>query len=374
MTDPISVALRDLKSPKSKNRAFSADVLGQLASQEENLSRRGEVVLALQGALSDTEPMVRYNAALSLGELEAKEAKEDLIRLMQDPDPLVRQGGAIALGEIGDFSVRPILEDALQSGTPEVRFQAIVSLVNLLGEEALPLVKRTLQDPDGEVRAQAIGGLHDLLKNVPEAKEECLRLVRPFLSDLHPEARFEAALLLAALGERVAASVLLDFIKHKAHSLDACEALGKLGDVVALTPLRKLWQGFFTAPVVALRAAQAVVRLDPRGAQKEREFLYKNAKKQSEVRPMALSYIAELSEEEGLSLLCEMLQDPRELMALSLIDLLVEAYPRARQASKEEIIASLKAAKEGHTDDETRSEAKVALEKLQPTDPEHPYR
>jgi HEAT repeat protein len=364
MRDPIEVALDDIKSTKPKVRAAAADTLGQLASQEGVLRERPVVIEALRAALRDTEPMVRYNAALSLGEIKSLEAKHDLSDLLQDPDALVRQGSVIALGELGDRSMLPMLEGVLRSGSPEVRFQAIVSLVTLLGVEAKPYLKQTLQDSDGEVRAQAIGGLSDLLQTEPSAEAEVARMVRPFLLDLHPEARFEAALLLAKTKEPLAVPVLLEFAKDKAHGMDACEALGLLGDRSSIERLRKIWSGLFTSTAVSMRAAQAIIRLSPNDSIREREFLYKQAKKHTEFRSLGITYIAELAEDEGLFFLCKELQNEREVLALSMVDALVAAYPRVSQSAKGQILDSLQMVQLRHIDEETRNETALALATL----------
>ena len=365
MRDPIEVALQDLKSNKPKVRAAAADNLGQLASQEDILPARPIVIEALRAALRDAEPTVRYHAALSLGEIKSLEAKHDLANLLQDPDPLVRQGSVIALGELGDRAMLPMLEGVLQRGSPEVRFQAIVSMVALLGAEAKPYLKQTLQDTDGEVRAQAIGGLSDLLQTEPGAEAEIAHMVRPFLSDLHPEARFEAALLLAKTREPLAAAVLIEFAKDNAHGLDACEALGLLGDTSVVERLRKIWSGFFTSTAVSMRAAQAVIRLSPNDSNREREFLYKQARKHNEFRSLGITYIAELAEDQGIFYLCKELQNEREVLALSMVDSLVSAYPRASQIARGQIVDTLQMVQSRHVDEETRNETALALATLQ---------
>jgi hypothetical protein len=368
MFDPIEVALQDIKSNKPKVRAASADNLGQLASQENLLPMRPLVIEALRVALHDADPTVRYHAALSLGEIKSLEAKHDLANLLQDPDPLVRQGSVIALGELGDLSMLPKLQDALQHGSPEVRFQAIVSMVTLLGAEAKPYLMQTLQDSDGEVRAQTIGGLSDLLQVEPSAEAEVIGAVRPFLSDPHPEARFEAALLLAKAKDPLAVPILLEFAMDNAHGLDACQALGLLGDASIVESLRKIWSGFFTSTAVSMRAAQAVIRLSPNQSSRERKFLYKQAKKHNEFRALGITYIAELAEEEGVFFLCKELQNEREVLALSLVDALVAAYPKTSHLAKAQILDTLRMVQLRHIDEETRNETGLALATLQTAD------
>jgi HEAT repeat protein len=364
MRDPIEVALEDLQSPKAKARAAAADALGQLASQEGFLPQRPHVIEALRRTLRDADASVRYHSVLSLAEIKSLEAKNDIAELMRDPDVMVRQGSVIALGELGDASVAPILEEAWKTGPPEVRFQALASLVALLNEEARPYLQQALQDPDGEVRAQAIGGLNDLIQEKPALAAELVRAVKPYISDLYTEARFEAALLLSRARDLASVPVLLEFAKDKSHGLDACEALGLLGDTSVVPQLRKVASGFFTSAAVSMRAAQAIVRLSPRDADREREMLQKQAKKNNEIRPLAIMYIAELAEDEGLLFLCRMLQNEREPLALSIVDSLAIAYSKASSIAKSQIIDSLKWVEARHQDKETRDETVIVLSKL----------
>jgi L-fucose mutarotase/ribose pyranase (RbsD/FucU family) len=158
--------------------------------------------------------------------------------------------------------------------------------------------------------------------------------------------------------------VLLEFAKDKSHGLDACEALGLLGDSSVAPQLRRVWSGFFTPGAVAMRAAQAVIRLAPLDSPLEREFLTKQAKKNTELRPLAITYIAELAEDEGIFFLCRMLQNEKERLALSIVDALAAAYPKASRTSQAQIIDSLRWVDLRHKDQETREETAIVLSKL----------
>ena len=72
-------------------------------------------VPALVEGLKDFDPLVRGQAALSLGKLRAKSALVPLISLLKDPDEHVRGSAAYAVGLVGDRSaakdLRPLSED-----------------------------------------------------------------------------------------------------------------------------------------------------------------------------------------------------------------------------------------------------------------------
>jgi deoxyhypusine monooxygenase len=81
---------------------------------------------------SDINPLVRHEAAFSLGQLgftAGIQALADAVR--SDPSLFVRHEAAIALGVIGSESARKTLNEALDDESEEVRESALVALANL---------------------------------------------------------------------------------------------------------------------------------------------------------------------------------------------------------------------------------------------------
>lgn len=366
--DPVVVALRDLRSRDGKIRAFSADVLGQLFSREERSeAQRQEAEAALLAALQDPEPLVRYNATLSLAEMKATSARTALEEILKDPHPLVRQGAAMALGEMGDLAARPILEEALRDGPPEVRFQAVVSLAHLLEQEALPLIRQAFSDHDGEVRAQAASCLGDLQDT------SSIELLAGKLNDPYPDARFEIALALGRMGDTRAVPTLLEFLKHTEHRWAAIGVLGQLKDKSAISPLRKLWRSFFNPMGLKIQAATAVMLLEgPENEEsilKEKEFLCKQARrKRSEARGVAIECLGKLEARWALEELASQLGDHRDSFATEIAAALLRAWERGAYREQDAlwrgIREALKEVKEKHSDPEARAQAEKTLEVL----------
>lgn len=84
---------------------------------------------------------MRFEAAMYLGRRsrdEAKRAIPVLKRLLNDTDPAVRFNAAVALWKLqpGSPSPVPVLESALVSVDPEVRIWAAHALVQVIGADA----------------------------------------------------------------------------------------------------------------------------------------------------------------------------------------------------------------------------------------------
>jgi len=93
----------------------------------------------LLAELSNTEPEMRYEAALALGELGAEEAVPQLSKLTSDNDSEV-QGAAIkAMGEIGGDQAKRVLKELVRSQDARIREAATSALKELLFcEDPLP--------------------------------------------------------------------------------------------------------------------------------------------------------------------------------------------------------------------------------------------
>ncbi|MDG6939022.1 MAG: HEAT repeat domain-containing protein [Nitrososphaerota archaeon] len=82
--------------------------------------------------LHDTDPLVKHEAAFSMGQMGLSSANPALEKaVLTDPDPVVRHESAAALGAIGSQSSRATLEKALKDGEDIVKNSAEASLFNL---------------------------------------------------------------------------------------------------------------------------------------------------------------------------------------------------------------------------------------------------
>jgi len=107
------------------------------------LARYGNasVIPVLEAGLKDADPLVRGEAALSLGKLKARTALKDLAGAFADPDDHVRGSAAYAMELIGDpaamDALRPLLKDQ----------SAFVQAV--AAEALLKLGDKTVKPPEG---------------------------------------------------------------------------------------------------------------------------------------------------------------------------------------------------------------------------------
>ena len=150
---------------------------------------------ALIGALKDSDPLVRENAATALGWLgeAAREAVEPLVAALGDEDVYLRGAASVALGRIGAAAV-PALVRALGDANAEVRRSAAIACGRLgsPGRGALPALIKAMADKDENVRfaaAVALGGLG-------AAAQDAVPALTGALPDRDPDVRGGAALAL----------------------------------------------------------------------------------------------------------------------------------------------------------------------------------
>ena len=101
--------------------------------------------------LHNANPAMRYEAARACGELEAKAAVPELIKLVSDPDREVQFAAVGALGQIGGERAKRILEQCARSSDEAMRLAAEDALAELaLGRQPLDLLVLGLDDEPGE--------------------------------------------------------------------------------------------------------------------------------------------------------------------------------------------------------------------------------
>jgi HEAT repeat protein len=91
--------------------------------------------------LHSSNPAMRYEAARACGELGAKAAVPDLVRLVSDPDREVQFAAVAALGQIGGQKAQRVLERCARSSDEAMRLAAEDALGELqLGQQPLDLL------------------------------------------------------------------------------------------------------------------------------------------------------------------------------------------------------------------------------------------
>jgi HEAT repeat protein len=258
-TITFDAALRDLEHKDPRVRAAAAHALG-------SVEEPGEVARAargLLGVLADARSEVRATAAMSLGELGDPSACEALENRLDDGDPAVRQTAAIALGRIGAARSLPRLRQALELGPADLRFQAATTLVEIDPAAAYEPLVAALTDTDSEVLGAVALGLGQIGDNRAAGH------LAELLDHDNKKVRFDAAYALSQLGDKRATGELSSHVEDRALGWDAIEALEGLGDRQAVGALAKAWISPRTPRPLRLRAAAAVLALDPEGDEVE---------------------------------------------------------------------------------------------------------
>jgi HEAT repeat protein len=254
-TITLPAALRDLRAGSVKARLLAADLLGDVEGDGRPAALEG-----LRAALDDDAAEVRAEAATSLGAQRDLGAVDALIERLGDGAGPVRQAAAIALGSIGDGRAFAPLAQALRDGPADLRFQAATSLTEIDPLAAFTPLCAATGDPDPQVVgavALALGATGD-----PRAPGHLARL----LEHEAPAVRFDAAYALAQRRDRRGREVLEAALTDHERDWDAVCALEELGDRAAAPALIALLRRRATSPQVAVRAAGAVLTLDPDGA------------------------------------------------------------------------------------------------------------
>lgn len=254
-------------------------------------------------AIDDPHPGVRFAACMALGAIRHKESEPRLRERLQDADASVRVAAMFALRRLGhEGFVEPWAHAARSDPDATVRRNAVMALGQLGEKEAVALLKRVREDPDMGVRLQALESM-GLLGSAEAVKQlifyangaigdqqafalialgrigdpQCLETLQYGLAKApHLESRLAAARALGMMGRddgyRLALWALTwnqpdpkltddppaNQVMRKRTM--ACFALGAIGKVEALEPLRQRMEDPSDARV-QLAASAAVLRI-----------------------------------------------------------------------------------------------------------------
>jgi HEAT repeat protein len=163
-----------------------------------------EAVPALLANLNTYQTQVRGSAVSALGHIgrAAKDARRPLLECLLDPNEDVRYAAALSLGRIDPQYTEavPALREMLHDPSPMARLAAIDSLLRIDKtriDEAAPVLLDLSQKPYFlDVRFKAVRGL---VEHAPEKAKALVPWLSIELTDVNPDARLEAATLLAHL-------------------------------------------------------------------------------------------------------------------------------------------------------------------------------
>ncbi|MCG8531698.1 MAG: HEAT repeat domain-containing protein [Desulfovibrionales bacterium] len=231
--DDLETVMEQLHSDDPDLRIFVSDILGSSSSLF-------AVAPLCEALLSDVEVNVRYQAAVSLGELGFADASDSLIQALGDEEwvqfsviealtkigaedasgalvaalnkatPLVASMIVEALGEIGDLRIVPLLIDQMKHAPAPLQNKICHAVVQLLGEktlELLPVDRRlhfnqalldALDDEDEQIQLAALRGLSTAKGE--EATRKVMQAVVSFNVDRDTDKLMAAVNCLASIG------------------------------------------------------------------------------------------------------------------------------------------------------------------------------
>ncbi len=230
-----------LKDPEVNVRYQAAISLGNLAYPES--------VAALSQAMHDEE-WVQFAVVVALAKIKDSSAINALVQLLPKSTPLVCSAIIDALGDLGDIQIIPLLFNALDTVNSTLRHKIVKSLVKILNGRSLTLLQpksqdklhayllEALQDEEEEIQLAALQGLGAIGK--PEATPKILALAYTLDPETKPELYEAAIRALASIGYNEALGEALRS-NETIHIMVALEVCRLLEDKTPLEDIKKIF-------------------------------------------------------------------------------------------------------------------------------------
>jgi HEAT repeat protein len=182
----------------------------------------------VQSMLTDENVMVRFSAAMALGDMKYKPAQEALEAGLGDRDENVRLASAYALEQLGAMNDRKIFDKGLASLDQTVRANAAL-IVGKLGDKSyIPKLQDLIQDPRSadRVRFQAIESIARL------GDERVYHKLWTMLISTYADDRLMGIRSMGALGTVAARNAIVTVLDDQILEvrLAAAEQLGQMGE------------------------------------------------------------------------------------------------------------------------------------------------
>lgn len=172
----------------------------------------------LRTALRDQDPYVRRNAAVVLGYFLDHESKADLLALLK-AGGVPALGAAFALGELGAKEALPELVKMLGAQTPNDRLWAVYALYEIKAAEAVPALEKALTvEADERVQQELKAAVEHIKTNTaavqPLTADELAKILGEAEKAIIPDLPFDR------IGASVQASHLPQLIRIRRLAID----------------------------------------------------------------------------------------------------------------------------------------------------------
>lgn len=195
--------------------------------------------------LNDQFVLVRFAAALAIGDLEYSLSTRAIRQSLKDPDDNVKIAASYAMLKLGHPEYLEILLRAIASTNQDVRANAALLLGKSGDKDAIKLLYWAMQDEDSEDKvsfqaAEAIAMLGD---------ERIYPKLWTMLLSVYADVRVTGIWAMAALNTREAKNALIGMLDDKVLEvrLTAAEQLGKLKDPIGEPEVLQVFQKGLTA-------------------------------------------------------------------------------------------------------------------------------
>jgi len=189
--DAALAALGDSNAVERLKTAVAAPAGGNTSVLAKALGSAGPVGLpALLSLLKSPDIATRVAAASALGKMRAEPARAPLQGALTDSDPVVRASAAVALARLGDVGGQTLVDQMLNSDVADLRLLAAEAWDGEPGPW-VAAIRPLLDNRDGLIRFHAAGLI------APVDPEAARQVLNEGLSDINPVVRAEAARLVA---------------------------------------------------------------------------------------------------------------------------------------------------------------------------------
>ncbi len=279
-----------------KGLADQSDLIKSHAIEAVATTGRGELIPMVTGLLKSDSVLVRFTAAIAIGDMKYSPGEFAVRRLLDDADENARIAAAFAMTKIGRKNFDSMIRNAVKSKDQTIRANAVMLLGKLANAKDLDLLYWALHDPDSsrKIRLQAIEAIamlgdekiYNKILSLSISKyaddkvmsimamgalgtEDTKNRLITMLDDEVPEVRLCAARQLGGLGNPTGQIEVLEYFKEISPGLDsirrneanvlAAMAIGQIGTRELVKYLPGLLKS--RSKKVQLSASQAVLLL-----------------------------------------------------------------------------------------------------------------
>lgn len=169
--DDPALAVRGLLSPNASERRWNIIALARHGDPRPEIT---DSIMLMLDQSNEPDALVRATACVGLRALGDKRAVPALVVACRDPAPLVRADAARTVGDLGGpDEIAPLSRLLRQDEDPAVRLEAAYAIQRIGGEKSVPVLVASLSDPDESVAFAAHSALLSLTgQNFPPNPNE----------------------------------------------------------------------------------------------------------------------------------------------------------------------------------------------------------